>query len=454
MVEKKLVHTHKKLFGRSKTDLLNLVQRYSAFLILSVVIALVGLALQKTCHHASHQFISFILQTGSVKSNMARQHWYLNRPYLPLFVIPLGFAVIYYITDRYFFGADRGGIPQTKYALSNIQEKMADRILSLRTVVGKFALTTASFFCGASLGLEGPMIFISTAITYTLSKTKIQLFREKATQRLLIVTGGAVGIAVAFNTPLSAIAFVIEEHHHTLTRKLGYILIPPIIISTIVCDFFIERTQYFSATTSGFQLNDWVILPFIAIIGGLLGGLFSRLLFHGIHYCSHLKKRKQRILFAAFCGLCVAGIGFLSSGNTYGTGFFEADKLIVGQGYLAPSFSLLKALSTLLSYISGIPGGILSPSLTIGAGFGNQVSLLFPHAKHNIVVILSMLSYFTGVLQNPMTCLLIILEMTGRNDLLVPMMASSWIAKFASTLIFKDPIYQSLAKLCHLRYRA
>lgn len=426
---------------------------YLALFMLSFSITMMGLALRKSCHYASHIFMAFVIKAGSTVSHLATKPWYFNRPYLPFLMIPIGFLVIYYITDRYFIGADRGGIPQSKYALTTKRHAICVRILSLRTVLGKFLLTTGSFFCGASMGLEGPMIFMSTALTYSLSKLKLPVFKEEAIQRLLIVTGGAIGISVAFNTPLSGIAFVIEEHHRPFNTRLARILIPPIIMSMIICDFFIKRTQYFAASTSAFQASDWVVVPFIGIIAGLLGGLFCKILFRCMQFCSNFKKRGKRVLLAAACGLCIAVLGYFSNGNTYGAGFFETDHLIMGQGYLSVSFCFLKTLATLFSYISGIPGGLLSPSLSIGAGLGNQMSLLFLHTDHNIVIILTMLAYFTGVLQHPITCLLIVLEMTGRSDLVVPMMTVAWLAKFASSIIFREPLYHALSKLCQHRYR-
>ncbi len=429
------------------------MHRYFAFFALSISITFLGITFRQVCHHANHQFVSFLIQTASKASHLAIQPWYLNRPYLPLIIVPLSFAMICYLANHYFLGIDRGGIPQSKYALTTKNLAIRNRILSLRAVAGKFVLTAASFLCGASVGLEGPIIFMSTAMTYALSRSRIPIFKEHLNQSLVIMTGGVIGIAVAFNAPLSGISFVIEEHHRAFGTKLSRILIPPIIMSTIIIDLFIKRTQYFSATSHySFSLKDWFIVPFVAVVGGLLGGLFSRLLFHCIHYLSHLKQARQKIFFAALCGLLVAIVGLISNGNSYGAGFFEADKLIVGQGYLAMSFTWFKMLSTFLSYISGIPGGILSPSLTIGASLGNLMSLLFPESGHNLVIILSMLAYFTGVLQTPMTCLLIVLEMTGRHDLVVPMMATAWFAKITSSVIFKTPLYQALSSLCHLRY--
>jgi H+/Cl- antiporter ClcA len=146
------------------------------------------------------------------------------------------------------------------------------------------------------------------------------------------------------------------------------------------------------------------------------------------------------------CGLAIAGLGLLSGGTTYGTGYEQARGLVEGRADLPPDFFLLKLIATTISYLSGIPGGIFAPSLAIGAGLGHALTALMPDSPGGALVLLGMVGYFSGVVQAPITATVIVLEMTENQRMTIPLMATAMLAFGISRLICRRPLYGALAR--------
>jgi H+/Cl- antiporter ClcA len=151
-------------------------------------------------------------------------------------------------------------------------------------------------------------------------------------------------------------------------------------------------------------------------------------------------------MFAAACGVGIALIGFVSSGTTFGTGYAEAKLLLQNEAEPAAGFALWKALATLLSYASGIPGGLFAPSLAVGAGIGAHLYSWAPLAPAGAMVVISMAAFFAGVVHAPLTALVIVTEMTGNRSLTLPLMAAALIGRGASAMVCRGSLYRELAK--------
>ena len=119
--------------------------------------------------------------------------------------------------------------------------------------------------------------------------------------------------------------------------------------------------------------------------------------------------------------------------------------ILEGTGEISESFGFLKLLATLISYVSGIPGGVFAPSLAIGAGLGQNIALIIPYVPLGAVVVLGMVAYFAGVVQAPVTAFVIVMEMTDNHDMIVPLMAASLLAAGCSKVVCRKPLYRALA---------
>lgn len=365
--------------------------------------------------------------------------------FAPILVTPTVFAAIAWITQRYFPGAQGSGIPQTIAALS-ASTALRRRLLSLKIAFGKVVLTIAGLMAGASIGREGPTVQIGAALLYSLSRSK--LFPYERMHRGLILAGGAAGVAAAFNAPLAGVVFAIEEMSRSFEHRTVSIVITAVIVSGVVSLAFMGNYAYFGRTSDAVTLEDgWKAVLLCGILGGAAGGLFSRLLIWlSATIAAQLATRHRLgpILLAGACGLVLAGLGLLSGDAIYGTGYNEARALLGGHssGY---SFGPLKLLATLISYASGIPGGIFAPSLAVGAGLGQDIHLFLPTAPLAVLMLLGMVGYFAGVVQVPLTAFIIVLEMTEDAQLALPLMACAFIAFSVSRLICPHSLYKALA---------
>jgi H+/Cl- antiporter ClcA len=185
----------------------------------------------------------------------------------------------------------------------------------------------------------------------------------------------------------------------------------------------------------------------LALAAGISGGTFSRItltLSQGVPRVYGTFRREHPIVFAALCGLCIAVIGALSGNTTYGTGYDEARSILEQGVHQSWSYAPLRALATLLSCLSGIPAGLLAPSLSVGAGLGQAAADLLHLPSAVPFAILGMCGFLAGVTQAPLTSLVIVMEMTSQHAMILPLMITAALATAMSKLI-SPPLYQSLA---------
>jgi H+/Cl- antiporter ClcA len=142
----------------------------------------------------------------------------------------------------------------------------------------------------------------------------------------------------------------------------------------------------------------------------------------------------------------MAVLGLITQGETYGSGYEQAKAFLHNETAGSWLYTIAKFLATLVSGFSGLAGGIFSPSLSVGAGLGASMAPWFPSTPVAGVVLLGMTAYFAGVTQAPITAFIIVLEITGRQSLPVPLIAVSVIASTISRLICPVSLYHALAK--------
>ncbi|HEX6956921.1 MAG TPA: chloride channel protein [Ferrovibrio sp.] len=365
-------------------------------------------------------------------------------PYAPLILTPAGLAFSLWVTRRYFPNSQGSGIPQAIAARHLADQDERSRLLSLRIAIGKILLTVLALGVGASVGREGPTVQVGASIMHALGKGRFKKHQG------LVLAGSAAGIAAAFNTPLAGLVFGIEEMSRSFEHRFSGFVLGSIIAAGLVSLFFLGDYVYFGHTAASVQSFQDIPAVFVCgVAGGILGGLFSRiLLWILVGPAGRLGSwmRAHPIAFAALCGLGTAICGLLSEGTTYATGYSEAKSILTGEAALPWQFGILKMVATTLSSICGIPGGIFSPSLAIGAGFGANVAALLPQIDPSTIVLLFMVSYLAGVVQAPITSFVIVMEMTSSHGMILPLMAASILAFGTSRLLCPTPVYHGLAE--------
>jgi H+/Cl- antiporter ClcA len=364
--------------------------------------------------------------------------------YASLLVTPIGFGVSALLTARLFPNAQGSGIPQAIAARHLASQQARERLVSIRIAVGKIILTLFGLLCGASIGREGPTVQVGASIMFAIGRV------SPRRQPGLILAGAAAGVAAAFNTPLAGIVFGIEEMSRAFETRTSGLIIAAVIAAGLTSLALMGNYDYFG--TSAVSLGrgiDWLSIPACGVVGGLLGGLFSRIVIavaRGLPGSVGKTIRRYPVPFAVLCGLAVALCGLVSGDMVYGTGYTQVKAALESGAPLPDSFGVLKFLATALAAISGIPGGIFSPSLAVGAGLGSNVASFFHDTPVAAIMLLGMVAYFAGVVQAPITAFVIVTEMTGEHTMVVPLMTAALIAYGTSRLVCEEGIYHALAK--------
>lgn len=369
----------------------------------------------------------------------------VDHPYWPLFVTPIGFMIIIYLLKNYFSGAEGSGIPQVMAALHLKSEARRRKLVSLKIALGKFLLTAFGFLAGASIGREGPTIQLSASLMQFLGK--LDRFNKEDTEKGLLLAGGAAGIAAAFNAPLAGIVFAIEELAGSYDKGVSGTIIATVVLCGFVSLEIMGNYAYFGASSATIPLSGWWVIILVAVICGLMGGIFARLLLAGSKALFKITS-KHPIIVAGVIGFAVAVLGVLTHGLIFGSGQHEAIMLLNDTHHDIPIYyGLAKLIATLLSYLSGIPGGIFAPSLSVGAGLGDMLTHIFPSEYASAIVLLGTVAYFSGVVQSPITCFIIVSEMTksATSGMLLPIMMSALIGTAVSRVVCPEPIYHTLA---------
>jgi H+/Cl- antiporter ClcA len=266
---------------------------------------------------------------------------------------------------------------------------------------------------------------------------------------VLILAGGAAGIAAAFNTPLAGIVFAIEELSRSFEERASGTTLTAVVLAGVVAIAIVGDYTYFgqptvAAAAQAVNLGTFVV----ALAGGLAGGLFSRLALLGLGGLPGRLGKLQRqrpALFATLCGLVVAGVGAISGGLTYGTGYAEARSVLEGNAHLSWLYAPARAVATLATSLSGIPAGLFAPSLSVGAGLGQFVADISGQLTPVPFAILGMCGYLAGVTQAPLTSFVIVMEMTTQHAMVLPLMITAAIATAISKLI-SPSLYRTLAQ--------
>lgn len=369
-------------------------------------------------------------------------------PLIVFALCPLGLGAIALVTRKVFPGAQGSGIPQAMAAIRMEGMAFADSMLSWRIAIGKIVLTLAGFACGASIGKEGPTVQIACSVMNSIGRIGLKPSHDLL--RLLVLAGGAAGIASAFNTPIAGAVFAIEEMaHYQVNGEIGRRLLVVTALSGMTMLALVGNFTYFGSVVANMPWGrGWLVVPLIGAVGGLMGGAFARVLTIPVQKFPRFLAwmvQRQPVLFAVLCGLLLACIGTASGGLAYCSSYAQARGALHGELLLPPSFAALKWAATVITYMSGIPGGIFAPSLSVGAGLAYWFVPLFPHVPIGVLAMLGMAAYFSGVVQSPITAAVIVLEMTNNIEMTVAVSAASMLGTAFSRIICPKPIYAAMA---------
>jgi len=356
----------------------------------------------------------------------------------------VGSLGIGYLLYRYFPNARGSGVPQTKAALFAREGR-----ITLRTVLGKFFCTSATLASGIPLGREGPSVQVGGGIASVLGRL-LGLRSEQV--KNLIPVGAAAAIAAAFNTPLAAVLFALEEIMGDLHAPVMGAVVLASATSWMVLRVLLGNNPLFKVPQ--YQLvhpAEFAVYAVLGVAGGLVSVAFTKLLL-GMR-ARFLRFPQKTVWLQPVVGGLLVGL----------IGWFVPQVLGVGYGFVGDALNgrmalelmallvVLKLIAVTASYASGNAGGIFGPSLFIGAMLGGSVGTLahswFPAhtATPGAYALVGMGAVFAGIVRAPMTSVLMIFEMTQDYAVIVPLMIANLVSLFIASRLQREPIYEALA---------
>ena len=368
-------------------------------------------------------------------------------PWLPFLLTPGVGMMAVWLTQKYFPGIQGSGIPQVIAARKmSAGGHEVSGLLSLRIAFGKVLVGALALAGGFSSGREGPSVQIAASILHAVHRWLPHTRALRASD--LILAGGAAGIAAAFNTPLAGIVFAIEELGKRLETRTSGVLISTIILSGMVAIALLGNYNYFG-NLRVLPQDRSAILPVIAggLICGLLGGLFSYLMLlpqRKSNFVLWIWRRNYPVLFAGGCGLLIAAIGWSGGGLSFGSGYGVTEQAVNGQISLPWHAPVTRYLATILSYYSGIPGGIFAPALAVGGALGSSMGEMLGATGNAAIMAVFMAGFLAAVTQSPITAAIIVMEMIDGHEMVISLMAVSFLAKIVSSRVSPE-LYQQLA---------
>lgn len=404
------------------------------FLLLAVIIGIVS-GLIVVCFRITIEWTRFWLLGSSMEPSHLRV---LLAPTLG----GIGVALLVMLI----FKRSRGsGVNQTKAAVF-----IFDGYVPFRTVIGKFITCVLAIGSGQSLGPEDPSLQMGAGIASALGRS-LRLSREK--QRLIAPIGAAAGLAAAFNAPISAVIFVIEEIIGTWSGGVLGAVILAAISSVVVMREFLGGAPMFRVPAMEFRSPIELIgYAVLGVVGGIASVAFLKFIAYFRPRLKQLPRWTQYIQPAA-AGLLIGIIG-LWLPQVMGSGYPIIDQALHDQ-FLWRMLLLLgvfKILATGISFVSGTPGGMFAPTLFIGAMLGGAVGgvehLLVHRPAESVAAfaLVGMGTFFAGFLRVPITSVFMVLEVSGNYSIIVPAIIANMIAYFISRRYQQVSLFDSLAR--------
>ena len=338
------------------------------------------------------------------------------------------------------------GVNQTKAALY-----IYNGYIPLRTAIGKFITAALAIGSGHSLGPEDPSLQIGASLASALGR-RMKLSRDR--MRLIAPVGAAAGLAAAFNAPISAVLFVIEEVIGRWTAGILGSVVLSAVSSVVVMRWFLGSESLFRIPPVQLKRpSELIAYSVLGIVGGFASVAFASGIATLRPWCKSLPRWTQYFQ-PAVAGLLIGIIAVLGAPQVMGAGYVYIDEAMHGQftWQMLAILAGLKIVATLLSFVSGTPGGMFAPTLFIGAMLGAAVGgaehVWLPHltGSPGTYALVGMGVLFAGFLRAPMTSVFMVLEVSGNYSIILPVMVANTFAYLISRWLQPVPIFDVLTR--------
>ena len=358
----------------------------------------------------------------------------------PLVSIGTGILLV-----RLFPQARGSGVPQTKAAFHLHQGH-----IPIRVPLGKFLTGALCVGSGHSMGREGPSVQIGAGVASSIGRW-LQLPPHRVKE--LVPVGAAGALAAAFNTPIAAVLFALEEIIGDMNASLLGSTVVASVASVVVARSILGNEPLFHVPA--YELvHPAELIGYVAlgIVGGLVSLAFSKSLL-GLRALFLRLPRPSLAFQPAIGGLAIGAI-LLAVPEIKGVGYEYVDQALNGGLLFGAMLTLccVKLAATVISYCSGNAGGIFAPSLYIGAMAGGAVGTIinriapFPNADAGAYALVGMGTLFAGIIRAPITSVFMIFEITQDYQIIVPLMVANLLSFVISRRYQPIPVYEALLR--------
>jgi H+/Cl- antiporter ClcA len=366
--------------------------------------------------------------------------------YWSLLIVPCLFFLSWFAVDRFAPYSNGSGIPQLMAAAElsqhNSKNIFIEKLLGLRIIIAKVISSLLGVLGGGAIGREGPTLQIAGSVFHLTGKFISQKNAHFKNQHVLILAGGAAGLASAFNTPLGGIAYVVEElsKSHLSSFRTG--ILHSVIVAGLISQLILGPYLYFGyPKMETFRMSQiWMIIA-ISIIIGLIAALFGQTLKLVVVYRDRLDSKKKKAILAVGCGFVVACCALFVSASVIGSGKDLLNSLLFTDKVASLGDLLSRFFGTVVTYAVGGAGGIFAPTLSLGGAGASYIGNLMGNNLGPVGVLIGMTAALSALTQSPLTSFVLILEMTDRHSAIFPLMIAALLGQGVSKFISKISFY-------------
>jgi chloride channel protein, CIC family len=363
-------------------------------------------------------------------------------------------ALAAWLVRRFSPYASGSGIPQVEAALTGDLPPAPPRLIPVKFLGGLLAIGA-----GMALGREGPSVQMGAVVAHIVGKA---FRRSWPDLRTLLAAGAGAGLAVAFNAPIAGAVFVLEELVRRLETRTAIVALgassTAILISRLLLgdapDFQVAVSVQATTATGPLPYAvaaTWPLFLVLGVAAGIAASLYNRAILGTLSLAARLDPRCPVEIQAAAIGALVGIIGWFSPG-LIGGGDNITQRVVAGSAALGtiPLAFVVRFGLGAACYAARTPGGLFAPLLVLGAQLGLLFGALCQSAFPSLGIepeafaVVAMAAFFTGVVQAPVTGIVLVTEMTAAFTTLLPMLAACFAAMVAASLLRTAPIYDSL----------
>lgn len=366
---------------------------------------------------------------------------------------PITFLLSWWLVKKYAPFSGGSGIPQVMAAIetSTVHQKhFARKLLGFRVILIKILSSALKVLGGGVVGREGPTIQISSSVFHVVYRY-LPKWWKPISQKNILIAGAASGLAAAFNTPLGGIIFAIEELSKFHIKTYRSSLFVAVVIAGMVAQSLGGSYLYLGypkLVSSGWMVYVGVLI--VATLAGFLGAKVGDYLWVVVTFVKKHKKNYQQILIVLIAAFVVATSFYFLGSDTIGSGKELMERTLFTSNKKVEWYNpIVRIIGMLSTFGFGGAGGIFAPSLSIGASVGALIAgwLELSANNSNLLIVIGMTAFLTGITRSPFTSAIVVIEMTDRHSAIFYLMLAAVIASAISYMVSKKSFYDHMKEV-------